>query len=315
MKTQFIVHPDEITKELIDNLKINKIDCLGIHPSGGKNAYQSLESLISLLKTTAFRNLLDYAKENGISIEYELHAVGYLMPKNLFLSHPEYFRVDRNGNRNNDYNFCVSNKDALEIVCENATKLALCLYNSSPNFYFWIDDGDDVFCSCEKCKQLSASDQALIIINAIAQAVKKIIPSARFAYLAYINTLTPPTIKKDDAIFLEYAPWAKYTATGEKAKELILAEQNLLSPLLDFFGKDNAKILEYWFDNSLYSNWQKPPKKFTLNYNQMKSDIAFYKKQGFSYLSTFGCFLGRDYETLWGKADISPLFTLIKNDI
>ena len=173
MKTQFIVHPDEISKERIDSLKEAGIDCLGIHPVGGKDAYKTLENLVALLKTDEFRSLLDYAKECGIEIEYELHSMGYLMPKSLFESNPEYFRVDKNGERNADYNFCVSNSEALEIICKNAVTLAQNLYNSSSNFYFWVDDGHDVFCNCDKCKLISPSNQALTITNAIARALKK----------------------------------------------------------------------------------------------------------------------------------------------
>ena len=63
MKTQFIVHPDEISKNLIDELVQNNVDCLGIHPVGGKDAYKTLEDLVLMLKTPEFRTLLDYAKD------------------------------------------------------------------------------------------------------------------------------------------------------------------------------------------------------------------------------------------------------------
>ncbi|MBE5732332.1 MAG: DUF4838 domain-containing protein [Clostridiales bacterium] len=313
MRTQFIVHPDEISIERIDSLKSAGITCLGIHPVGGKNAYKTLEDLVSLLKTDEFRALLDYAENNGIEIEYELHAMGYLMPKNLFSSNPEYFREDKDGSRNADYNFCISNKKAMDLVCENAVTLAQNLYNSSNNYYFWTDDGRDVFCHCDKCKNISPSNQALTITNAIARALKKHNKNAKCAYLAYMATITPPTIKKEDNVFLEYAPFEKYTAKGENAPFLIEQEQKMLTPLLDYFSKEDAKVLEYWYDNSLYSSWKKPPKKFTLDENQMQKDVNFYKQKGFSYISTFGCYLGKDYEELYGKTDLTPFATTTKD--
>ena len=312
MKTQFIVHPDEVSKDLIDELVKNNVDCLGIHPVGGNDAYKSLADLVLLLETPNFRTLLDYAKERGLQIEYELHSIGYLMPRALYSTHPEYFRMNKNGERTSDYNFCVSNSKAMEIVCNNAVALAKSLYNSSQNFYFWVDDGWDVFCSCEQCKNISPSDQALMITNAISSAVRKEIPSARFAYLAYMDTMSLPTIKKEDGVFLEYAPFAKYTTKGENADNLIKLEQLSIAPLISYFGKDTAKVLEYWFDNSLFSGWKKPPKKFTLNYDQMERDVNFYKEQGFNYVSTFGCYLGKDYSDLYSKPDLSPMKTLIK---
>ena len=38
----------------------------------------------------------------------------------------------------------------------------------------------------------------------------------------------------------------------------------------------------------------------------MRRDIAEYDRMGFDYLSTFACFLGEDYEALYGGIDIMP---------
>ena len=79
----------------------------------------------------------------------------------------------------------------------------------------------------------------------------------------------------------------------------------MLPRLLEFFGREGAKVLEYWYDNSLYSKWKKPPEKFVLNKDAMQSDIAEYISLGFSEITSFACFLGDDYEALWGEVDIS----------
>ena len=34
-------------------------------------------------------------REKGLEIEYECHAMGYLLPRELFFVHPEYFREDK----------------------------------------------------------------------------------------------------------------------------------------------------------------------------------------------------------------------------
>jgi hypothetical protein len=65
-------------------------------------------------------------------------------------------------------------------------------------------------------------------------------------------------------------------------------------------------VLEYWYDNSLFSNWKKPPKKFVLDEGGMLCDIAEYKKAGFNFISTFACYLGEDYQSLHGDIDIIP---------
>ena len=64
--------------------------------------------------------------------------------------------------------------------------------------------------------------------------------------------------------------------------------------------------MEYWYDNSLYSKWQKPPKKFTADIETMNNDIEYYINKGFSHISTFACYLGDDYEELHGDVDITP---------
>ena len=80
----------------------------------------------------------------------------------------------------------------------------------------------------------------------------------------------------------------------------------MLLPLMELFSSQPAKVLEYWYDNSLYSNWKKPPKKFVLKEDAMRREIAEYKQMGFDFITTFACFLGADYEELHGEVDVKP---------
>ena len=107
-------------------------------------------------------------------------------------------------------------------------------------------------------------------------------------------------------------PFEKYTNKSENAGELIAREQKMLKPLLEFFGETDAKVLEYWYDNSLFSNWKKPPKLFKLKEAEMNADIAEFKDIGFDSIATFGCYLGEDYETLYGEVDITPFADALK---
>jgi hypothetical protein len=306
MKSALLIHPDEITEKWIDRAKDAGVCTLGIHPKGGIRAPKNLSELLEVMKTEKFRALIDYAKARGLAVEYEFHAAGYLLPRELFSSHPEYFRVDAQGKRTNDWNFCVSNEDSLSLFAKRAAELALSLYGSEPNFYFWMDDRKDTHCMCDKCRSLSPSDQQLIAVNAMAREIKKYIPNAKVAYLAYMDSIVlPKCVTPEENVFLEYAPFEKYTARGEDAPALIEREKKMLLPLLDFFGKDGAKVLEYWYDNSMYSGWEKPPKKFTLDEAAMDADIAYYRELGFENISSFACFLGEDYEQLYGEIDIS----------
>ena len=307
MKNGMIIHPGELSTKWIDRLADAGIDTLGIHPEGGADAPKTLARLLELLKTPEYRALIDYARSRGLGIEYECHAAGYLMDKSLFDSHPEYFRMNSEGERTPDWNFCVSNPDALSLFAKRAAELALALYGSGKDFYFWMDDGRGIHCNCPKCRSLTPSDQQYIALRAALCEIRRHIPDARMAYLAYIDTIAPPTVSySDSGLFLEYAPFEKYTARGEDREERIAREKAMIAPLLEYFGRADAKVLEYWYDNSLYSRWKKPPARFVLNENAMVDDVREYREMGFARASTFACFLGDDYEELYGEADIIP---------
>lgn len=308
-----LLHPDEIGIKQINRLVGANVSVLGIHPVGGPKAFESLEELILKLKDPDFQKILDYAISKGLDIEYELHAASYLLPRELFNEAPELFRMNEQGQRVNDFNFCVSNLNTLEIVSKRGAELADLLYGNNNNFFFWMDDGKNTHCNCPMCQKYTPSDQQTIVLNAILSKIREKHPLAKMAYLAYCETLPPPTnIKPQDGIFLEYAPFEKYTAKGEDASQLIKQEQKMLLPLLKFFGTENSRVLEYWYDNSLYSEWKKPPKKFKPDIKKMNADAAYYIGKGFLHISTFACYLGDDYEALHGDVDIASFVRAIK---
>ncbi len=313
MKNSMIVHIDELSKKWIDRLADAGVGAIGLHPYGGAEAARSLKNLLEMLKTPEYRALIDYARERGLEAEYEMHSTGFLMPRELFSQHPEYFRINEKGERTPDWNFCVSDPDAVELFAKNAAELALSLYGSSHNFYFWLDDGHDLCCHCPECSSLSPSDQQLFLLNRALKEIRKYIPDARMAYLAYYDSLVPPTtIKPDEGIFLEYAPLEKYVAKGDNAPELIAREKNMIAPLRNLFRGEPSKVLEYWYDNSMYSHWVKPPRKFTLDEPAMRRDIEEYLDMGFDSVSTFACFLGDDYEQLHGDVDVKPFASCLR---
>ena len=310
MKTSLIIHPEELSHAWIDRMAEAGITVLGIHPKGGRRAPIYVREMMEMMKEREFRALIDYAHSRGLEVEYELHAASYLLPREFFAEKREFFRMNEQGERTPDLNFCVSNGEALELFANRAAELAEALYGTGKNFYFWLDDVKDSACRCPKCKGLSPSDQQLIAVNAMSRAVKKRVAGAKMAYLAYADSVTPPEkVKADKGVFLEYAPMEKYKVGAES---LALFEAENISPLLAFFGKSDAKVLEYWYDNSMFSGWEKPPKRFEPNAVQIASDVRFYREKGFEYISSFACFLGEDYEKLYGEADISPFAKCVK---
>lgn len=301
-KQSLLIHPEELSIKWIDRMHSLNVETITLHPRGGRNAYKTLEEMLQMLETEEFRSMLDYAASLGMNIEYEFHAASYLMPRSMFETHPEYFRKNAKGEPEPLLNFCVSNEEALDIVAQRAVELAKKLYRSTHRYFFWMDDVKESTCVCDKCSKLSESDITLIVMNRIIKELRKEIPDAQLAYLAYFGSMeVPTTVKPEKGIFLEYAPFER--DPNKKLSESNPDEGKIVA-LLNFFGKKNAKVLEYWYDNSMYSNWTKPPKQFTPNHELIKDDIKYYRSLGFKDISSFACFLGFDYELLFGEPDL-----------
>lgn len=298
-----LIHPEELSLKWIDRMHTLGINTITLHPRGGRNAYKTLEEMLQMLETEEFKAMLDHADSLGLNIEYEFHAASYLLPRDLYESHPEYFRMNADGQREQLLNFCVSNEEALDIVAKRAVELAKKLYKSTHRYYFWMDDVKESTCQCEKCAQLSESDMTLLVMNRIIKELRKEIPDAQLAYLAYHGAMPTPTqVTPAEGIFVEYAPIDRDLKC--RLRENNPDEENIKA-LLNFFGKKNAKVLEYWYDNSMMSNWTKPPKQFTPDNDLIRDDMDYYRQLGFNYISSFACFLGADYEELYGEPDVS----------
>ncbi len=304
-----LIHTDELSEKWIDRMADNGISTIAIHPVGGWRAHLTLLDMTEKLETEEYRALLDYAAEKGLKIEYEMHAMRYLLPASEFEAHPEWFRMTAEGERSADRNCCASNEEVLDYIAENAAALAKKLYKNTHRYYFWLDDAKDAFCHCPECAKLSASDQQMIILNRILKRLRQDDPDAELAYLAYYDTITPPTaIKPEKGIFLEYAPYERDFHAPIEGN----AQIKPIHALLDFFGKDGARVLDYWYDNSYYSDYKKPPKAFTPDKPVIEADLAYYTSLGFEDIAGFACYLGADYEELYGEPDISDLGAFLK---
>ena len=309
-----LVHPGEFTDRWIDRAAEMQLDTLAIHPTGGGDADRSLAALLRECETPGFRQRVDRACERGLKVEYQVHAGSWLLPRELFKEHPEYFRVGADGKRTPKLNFCAANEDAIKLVGERARLLAKSLYRGGHRHFFWLDDAGGSACHCEKCKALSPSDQQLKILNYILAELKKDDPEATLAYLAYADAIKPPTsVKPADGIFLEYAPidrkWNAPITENSKVKKADV------EALLGFFGKKGSYVLEYWYDNSLFSRWTKPPQKFTPNQPVVALDVAWYEARGFETISSFACFLGPDYEKIWGAPDVGGFTNPVEGEV
>ena len=303
-----IIHPQECGDYFASRLEETHLNVLGVHPEGGTAAHASMENCIKMLETDEWRHFRRRMDKAGIAVEFEMHALSWILNRRLFYKHKEWFRMNEDGVRVPEFNCCASNPDVIDYIRERSAELARIFHPDTDKYYFWIDDVASASCQCEKCRALSPSDQALTLYNAIADGLSSVNSRAKQSYLAYYATLPVPTnVKKRDNVFLEFAPLARDfdVSLFDESREKNYSQVKTLPALLDFFGRDDAKVLEYWMDNSLFSGWKKPPKELHFNAKTCEADVNRYKELGFTSITSFGCFLGEDYLDLYGDADLS----------
>ena len=312
-----LVHPEDLTFDWIERTARAGINTLGLHPVGGRMAHESLQRAIDMHMTPDMRRMQGMAADRGINVEYEAHVMAWLMPRHLFSKHPDWFRMNENGERVADFNMCASDPEALDYLSERTALLAKLTDTGARKYYFWTDDVCGYSCHCEKCRELSPSDQQLRLVNAMLRGLKTYDSRAQLCYLAYHDALETPTqVMPLDGVFLEYAPISRdhHRPIFDKSCPQNARESAPLAGLINYFGKTGARVLDYWMDNSLFSNWTKPPKPFRLDADVMRADVEFYKGLGFEEITSFGCYLGEDYDALYGKYDLAEYGRILRGE-
>lgn len=290
-----------------------RLDWVAMADSAGVNTL-SIYCGEATKQTPEYRDFLDRCARNGIYVEYQEHAMAELLPRALYDGHPEYFRMDEQGNRVNDYNCCPSSAEALEIIARNAKARAEKYPPTNHKYYFWLDDGGKR-CFCDKCRNLNDSDQALLIENRIMAALREVDDKAMLAHLSYQNTLEPPsTVKPAEGIFLEFAPffrtWERPLCQRDAQREgMQITHGEYLDALeanLKVFPANTAQVLEYWMDISLVSDWKKPAKRLTWHGDVFRSDIDTYARLGIRSITAYAIYLDGDYVETYG--DVSFVY-------
>lgn len=292
-----VLTPDDFTwRDWPTAAKNANLTTIGIHHQN------SLAAIVQFIQSESGQRVLEQCKRLSLEVEYELHAMKELLPRDLFAKNPELFRMDEKGTRNPDSNLCVSSKSALDIATENAVKIGSVLRPASHRYFYWGDDGLP-WCKCPKCRTLGDSDQALLLENHIVKALRSTDPNAMFAHLAYSNSLTPPKqVKPEPGVFLEYAPInRRYDIPFESADDKV-QKQNLdaLDANLEFFGVENAQALEYWLDVSLFSRWKRPAVKLPFHPAAFEADLSAYGKRGIRRITSFAVYIDAEYIEKYG---------------
>ncbi len=301
-KRGIVLLNDDLNLHWIKWMKEAGLNVLALHDLSTRD-FDCIEKTIQNIQSDNGKKLISMAIEEGIDIEYEMHALSWLLPRSEFVKHPEWFREDEHGNRVPQNNMCISNRDALDVISENAIKLAQLLPPTTNNYYMWADDAENASCHCEQCRKFTGSEQNLIMMNAILKGLKKVNSNAKLPFLAYADVLeVPKRIEPEEGIFLEFAPIKR---RFDKCINDIDTQENfkyktVFEEMLSFFDPKHAHVLEYWLDASMFSNWQKPAVKIPFYNEVFLRDVDYYSSNGIDFITSFGAFIDEEYYNAHG---------------
>ena len=122
------------------------------------------------------------------------------------------------------------------------------------------------------------------------RAIREVDPQAKVAHLAYSFFMDPPRkVQPEEGIFLEFAPIYR-------SWDAPLSEEDVLCPRgypvtngdnlrwleqnLEVFPAEDAVVLEYWLDVSLFSRWKRPAVQLPWRSDVCRSDLATYARYG-----------------------------------
>jgi hypothetical protein len=278
----------------------------------GLHAARRLDVLRDFITGPDGRRFLEQCEKLGIAVEFELHAMGELLSRELYYKAPTLFRVDDNSTRNVDANCCPHNAAALDIIAAKAVEWAKIFRPTTGRYFFWPDDGAQ-WCRCEDCRDFSASEQALLVENHILRALRAHDSRATLAHISYHHTLAAPVkVKPEPGVFLEFAPIERRYTHSIAESDVKTGNTHagnpathggyldILAANMKLFGADTTQVLEYWLDVSRFSGWKRPAVKLPWNPAVCRADIAAYRALGVQHFTTFATYIDADYVILHG---------------
>ena len=223
--------------------------------------------------------LVPELERRGLTLELGGHVLTELLPRALFAEHPEYFPMIE-GARSDLGNLCPSS-GALAVVTETARAA----FAGTTDVHVWgLDTMGGGWCGCDRCRLLTPSDQALLVCNAVAEALGN---DVRVFHLAYHDTLEAPrTVRPLPGVTAEFAPRERCYAhalddagcdTNRRCRAAF--EQHL-----ERFS--SVHVFEYYGDAILFGGCAVPL------VDVCAADLAYYQRAGAGGVSclTFGRF-------------------------
>jgi len=184
--------------EWIDFLTKMRINSIYIHVNG------LFPDFFEMWKPLREKHLHLFRERQTI-IEWGGHHLQWFVPRELFAEHPEYFRMNDEGERTDDHNFCF-NSGAVDVLKANIRPYLEQLTEAT-YLHFYADDLDEGgWCRCPQCKGLSPAAQNMMAMNAIAAVLAEVNPEAFVAVAAYHDYEEVSEIEPAANVFMVHGP-------------------------------------------------------------------------------------------------------------
>lgn len=174
------------------------------------------------------------------------------------------------------------------------------------DYFLWQADGDDRTCDCPADRGLSVTELTLRVYGSLAERLRQVRPAARLAFLIYHGTWRPPGkgIRPAAGLFGEFAPIHRCMAHGVDDPRCPVNSREI-APVLDAWGSifplDEAQILDYWLDSSLFGRGRFRENEGRIPHigRVVRDDARSYHRRGFRSATTFIVGVGREYLGRW----------------
>ncbi len=228
----------------------------------------------------------------GLNLETG-HSWGSYIPQSLFHEHPEYFRMNAEGQRVMSEWLCTSNAELRALFAQRVIE-AICKGRTHPSIS--PPDGT-AYCQCQSCKAqdnpnsiepssgaVSMTDRFINFFNDIAKRVAKECPQSILNFYCYADYTQPPS--RQIALATNLCPWLapiRYCRFHSIGSSSCPPNQQL------------AEVIEGWSKVAKQMGYR------TYNYNLAECTVPFSKLSVWShdipYLYRKG-FIGINIETL-----------------
>jgi hypothetical protein len=223
-----------------------------------KNRFNFLFLCGDKLPSEALPKIKEAFTARDMELEWGMHWLPKYLPRELFKEHPEYFRME-GGKRTEKLNMCPSSSEAANIIAKNSLKEwgNLRDFPHLETLHLWPDDlGKGGWCSCEKCKDLTDSDQTLKVTNEVARRLP--LGDTKLAHLSYHTTIYPPkNIKPGKNVRLLYAPRERCYKHALDECAVNRKYLECLEGQIQMFP-NKPEIFEYYHDYILFRNLPVP---------------------------------------------------------